>query len=131
MHQAIEQRRDDNDVPEQLRPVLDRPIRRQDRGELLVSTHQHVSEFLARIQRELPQEEVIEHHELGGHHLGAILSQLAQLARLVDLLDQRVRLSIKHLVAAPPVEWLTSSSRIRCAFAMRLPVARLLPGYLL
>lgn len=94
MHDAIEQRRDEGDITEQLRPVLDRSIGRDHGGELLVATHEHISEFVTGVARQLAKEQIVDDGELGATKLRTIFLNLAELARLVDLLQQRVRFTI-------------------------------------
>lgn len=59
MHEAVEQPRDDDDIAEQLRPVLERPVRRDDGRGSFVAAHQHIGEFVAGVGRQPAQEQVV------------------------------------------------------------------------
>jgi putative ABC transport system permease protein len=74
MHQPIEQRCDDDDIAEEFRPVLDRPIRGDDRRALFVAAHEHIGELVAGARREFAEEQIIDHEELGSFQLRAVLA---------------------------------------------------------
>lgn len=61
---------------------------------------EHLGELVAGGGGAFPQEEVVDHHQVGGIDLSAVFAQLAELACFVDLLDQYVRLAVEDLVAA-------------------------------
>ena len=52
VHQAVEQRRDDDDVAEEFRPVIDGSVGGDDGGELFVAAHQHVGKLVARCEKD-------------------------------------------------------------------------------
>ena len=47
VHEAVEERRADHDVPQKFSPVVYRPVGRDDRSGALVAAHQDVGQFLA------------------------------------------------------------------------------------
>jgi hypothetical protein len=49
MHQAVEERGDQDDVAEQLAPVIERAVRGDDRRGLLVAAHHHIGQFFASL----------------------------------------------------------------------------------
>ena len=64
MHQPVQQRGDDHDVAEERGPILKWTIGGQHRGALLVATHEHVGQLLARLRGELPQEQIVDEEEI-------------------------------------------------------------------
>ena len=63
MEQAIEQRGDGRRVAEELAPILDGPVRGDERRGTLVATHDDLEEILARGGRELTHAEVVDDEE--------------------------------------------------------------------
>ena len=100
MDDAVEQRRSDDDVAEELAPVVHLAVRSDDERGLLLAAHQQIGEFIAGVGGEVAQEQIVDDHQLRGIDLCAVLVQLAELARFVDLLQQHVRLAVKDSVAA-------------------------------
>ena len=99
MDDAVEQRRSDDDVAEELAPVVHLAVRSDDERGLLLAAHQQIGEFIAGVGGEVAQEQIVDDHQLRGIDLCAVLVQLAELARFVDLLQQHVRLAVKDSVA--------------------------------
>lgn len=80
VHQPIEQRPDDHHDAEQLGPVLETTVRGEDGRGLFVAARQHVGRFVAGADGQL--------------------AHLAELARLVDVREQRPPLAGGHRAAA-------------------------------
>ena len=99
MDDAVEQRRSDDDIAEELSPVVHGAVRSDhDRG-LLVAAHEQIGEFVTGVGGEFAQEQIVDDHQLRGVDLCAVLAQLAELARFVDFLQQYVRFAVEGSVA--------------------------------
>src|SRR5271170_3292042 len=79
MHQAVEERCDDDHVAEQGTPVLDWAVRGNERGGFFVATHEDISEFVAGACRQPTQEQIVDDGEIRGSDLFAVRSKLAEL----------------------------------------------------
>ena len=60
VHEAIKERGDDDDIPEEARPVVEWAIRGDHRGPFLVTRHEDVGQFVTGSGRELPQKEIVD-----------------------------------------------------------------------
>src|SRR5262245_37408911 len=66
MEQSVEEPGDGGGVSEELAPVLDRTIRSDQGGRLLVSAHHELEQILGRRLRELAHPEVIDDEQRDG-----------------------------------------------------------------
>ena len=100
MEQAIEQGGDGGGVAEQLAPVLDGPIRRQQRRGAFVAAHDDLQEILGGGVGQLAHAEVVDDQQRDGRELASMYSlRVPASVGLGELFEQDVRLAIEHAVA--------------------------------
>ena len=99
MEQAIEERGDGGGVAEQLAPVVDGSVRRQQRGRPFVAAHDDFQEIFGRGVRQLAHAEVIDDQQRHGREIGEIGFARAVERRVGDLLEERVGLAIDDAIA--------------------------------
>src|SRR5213594_4008214 len=99
VEEAIEERADGGDVTEELAPVLDRPVRAEQRAHPLVAAHDQLEEILGRGGRELPHAQVIDDEEGDSRELGHALAAGARERGVGELLEEAVRLAVQHAMA--------------------------------
>ena len=100
VEQAIEQRGDGGGVAEQLAPVVDGAVRREERGRALVAAHDELEEVFGGGVRQLPHAEVVDDEQRHGRRdrRGTSLRVPSSVAS-ASLLEQRVRLAVEDAVA--------------------------------
>src|SRR5437762_7873485 len=101
VEEAIEERADGGDVTEELAPVLDRPVRAEQRAHPLVAAHDQLEEILGRGGRELPHAQVVDDEEGDRGKLGHPLAAGAGERGLRELLEAAVRFAVQHAMALP------------------------------
>src|SRR6185437_6960190 len=74
VHDAVEKRRDHDDVSQELPPVIYAPVRCDDDGGFLVAAHEHVGELIAGVYWKLAQEQIVDDEQLRGGDLSAVLA---------------------------------------------------------
>src|SRR2546422_7912675 len=74
VEEAIEERADGGDIAEELAPVLDRPVRAEQRADPLVPALDELEEILGRGGRELPHPQVIDDEKGDSRELGHALA---------------------------------------------------------
>ena len=99
MEQAIEHGRDGGGVAEKFAPVLDRPVRGQQRGGALVAPHDDLEEILARGVRELAHPEIVDDEQRNGRDRGDVVLARAGELRVGEVFKKHVRLPIQDAVA--------------------------------
>ena len=99
VEEAIEERADGGDIAEELAPVLDRPVRAEQRADPLVAALDELEEVLGRGGRELPHAQVIDDEEGDGRELGHPLAARAGERGIGELLEQPVRFAVEHAMA--------------------------------
>jgi hypothetical protein len=65
MHNAIEQGRDDGHISQELALVVCPSVGGDDDRGFLVPAHQHIGKLIAGVQRQAPQEEIIDQQQIG------------------------------------------------------------------
>ena len=99
MEQPIEQRGDGGGVAEQLAPVVDGSVRRQQRRGALVAAHDELQQILGGGVRQLPHAEVVDDQQRHGGEIGEVVLAGAVERGVGDLLEQRVRLAVEDAIA--------------------------------
>ena len=99
MEQAIEHGADRGGVAEQLPPVVDGTIRRDERRHPFISAHDDLEEIFGGGVRKLPHPEVIDDQERHGGELRERVLAPAGELRLGEILEQDMGLAIEHAVA--------------------------------
>jgi hypothetical protein len=104
MQQAIEERRDRGGVAQQLAPVVDRPIGRQQCGRALVPPHDDLQQIFGRGVWQLAHPEVVDDQQRHGGEIREIDLAGAIERGVREFLEQRVRLAIDDPVPC----WMTA-----------------------
>ena len=116
MEQPIEQRRDGRGVAEQLAPVVDGPIRRQQRGRAFVAAHDQLQEIFGGRVRQFAHAQVVDDQQRHVRDREDGLAGAVQ-RRVGQFLEQRVRFPIDDAIAlvnrARPIAWLDGCCRCR------------------
>ena len=99
MQQAIEERGDGGGVSEELAPIIDRTVRRQQRRRPFVAAHDQLEEVFGRRVRQLAHAEVIDDQQWHGRQFRDIVLARARERRFREFLEQRVGLAIDDAVA--------------------------------
>src|SRR6185312_2511747 len=86
--------------PQKLRPVVYQSVGSDLCRELLIQGDQHISKIVAGVGRQPSEKQSVNDHQFSAQYLSAVLGDLVELARLIDLLNQDMRLQIEHLVTA-------------------------------
>jgi hypothetical protein len=95
VEQAIEDRCDGGGVPEELAPVLDGPVRGEDRAGALVPPHHEFEEVLGGGGRQLTHAEVVDDEQRDGRELVEAFLACAIEDGVGDLLDEDVGLAVE------------------------------------
>ena len=99
MEQAIEERGHRGRVAEELPPVINRTVRREQGGRPLVAAHDDLKQVFGGGVRELPHAEVINDEQGNAGELGKELLAGAVEGRVGQLLEEEVRLAVKDAVS--------------------------------
>ena len=99
MEQAVQYRGDRGRVPEQLAPILDRPIGRQERRGPLVPPHDDFQEVLGRRMWQLPHPEIVDNEQRDRGELGEVAPTGAVERGGGQFLEERVRFAIDDSMA--------------------------------
>ena len=99
MEQPIEERGDGRGVAEQLAPIIDGAVRRQQRGRALVATHDQLQEILGGGVWQLPHAEVVDDQQRHGGELGEIVLAGAVERGIGEFFEQGVGLAIEDAIA--------------------------------
>ena len=96
---AVEERGDRGGIAQQLAPVLDGAIGRDERGGALVAAHDDLEEVLGGGGRELAHAEVVDDEQRDSGELGEVLLAVAIEDSVGDLVEQDVCLAVEDAVA--------------------------------
>ena len=99
MQQAIEECGHRGGVPEELAPIIHRPIRRQQRRRPFVTAHDQLEEIFGGRVRELTHAEVIDDQQRHGRQFREIVLPRARQRRFREFLEQRVGLTVDDALA--------------------------------
>jgi len=99
MQQPIEQRRDRGGVAQQLGPIVDRPVGRQQRGRPFVPSHDDFQEIFGRRVWQLPHAEVVDDQQRYGGQVGEKILPGAVERRVGEFFEQHVGFAIEDAVA--------------------------------
>ena len=99
MEQPIEQRGDRRGVAEQLAPIIDGSVRREQRGGALVAPHDQLEEIFGGGVGELAHAEVVDDQERDGRQFREVVLARAGERGLGEFFEQRVRLAIDDAIA--------------------------------
>ena len=99
MEEPIEERGDGGGIPEQFPPVVDRPVRGEQRARPLVAAHDELEEILGRGGRELPHAEVVDDEERHGGELGHLLAPGAVEGGVREFVEEPMGLGVPDAVA--------------------------------
>src|SRR5713101_437080 len=109
VEQTVEQRRDGGGVAQELAPVFDGTIRRDQRGGFFIAAHHDLQEVLGRSLGQPPHPEVINEEQRDGGDLRDVVLAGAGELRLGELLEEDVGLAVQDamalLVTAKPIAW--------------------------
>ena len=73
MEEAIEQRGDGGGVAEQLAPVVDGTVRREQRGGAFVAAHDELEQIFGGGVRQLPHAEIVDDQQRDGRQVGEVV----------------------------------------------------------
>ncbi len=99
VQQAVEERRDGGRIPQELAPIIDGTIRRQQRRRPFVAAHDQLEEVFSGRVRQFTHAEVIDDQQRHGRQFGEIGLARARECRLGEFLEQRMGLAIHDAVA--------------------------------
>ncbi len=99
VEETIEERGDRGRVTEQLAPVIDGPVRCQERRGPFIAPHDHLEEVFGGGVRELAHAEVVDDEQGDRRQLDEEGLAGAVERGVCQLLEQRVRFAIEHAVA--------------------------------
>jgi len=99
VEEAVEQRADGRGVAEELAPVLDRTIRRDQCGGAFVSAHDDLQEILGRGVRETLHPEIVDDQERDGGDVAEIVFAGAGELGVRELIEEHVGLAVADAVA--------------------------------
>ena len=94
MQQTIEERGDGCGVAEELAPIIDGTIRRQQRRCPLVASHDDLQKIFGGRVWQLSHAEVVDDEERHGREFGQIVFARPGERRVGEVIEQRVRLPI-------------------------------------
>lgn len=93
VQEAIEQRGDGGGVAQQLAPVVDGSVRRQERGRPLIAAHDDFEQIFGRGVRQFAHAEIIDDEQRDRGQLGQEILARALERRVGDLLEQDMGLT--------------------------------------
>jgi hypothetical protein len=99
VEQPVEEGRHRRRVAEQLAPVLDGAVRRDEGGDALVAAHDELEEVFGRGSRELAHTEVVDDEQRHGGELGHDLLAALVERGIGELVEKRMRLAVAHSMA--------------------------------
>src|SRR2546430_4216037 len=99
MEESIEQRSDGGGIAEQLAPIVDGSIGRQQRGRALVTAHDDFQEIFRRRVRQLPHTEIIDDEQWHGRKFAEIQLPRAIEGGVGEFFEERVRLTVDNAIA--------------------------------
>lgn len=99
MEQTVEECGDRRRIPEQLAPIVDGPVRREECGRAFVAAHDEFQQVFRGRMRQLAHAEVIDDQQGHGREVGEVGLARAVERGVGDLLEQRVRLAIDDAIA--------------------------------
>ena len=98
MQQAVQHGGHRGHIAQQLSPVFDRTIRRQQRARPLVSPHDDFQQVLGRGMRQFAHAEIVDNEERhAGHRLHELLARTLNY-RLRQIVQQDMRLPVHHAI---------------------------------
>ena len=99
MEEAIEECRDRGVIAEELAPVVDGPVRGEQRARAFVAPHNELEEILGGGGGKLPHPEIVDDQQRDGSELGHTIAPGAVDARLGELIEERMRLEVEDAAA--------------------------------
>ena len=117
MEEPIEQRGDGGGVAEQLAPVVDGSVRRQQRRRAFVAAHDHFQEIFGGGVRQFPHAEVVDDQQRHGREIGEVGLAGAVERGVGDFLERACALRDRGRdspAGSPRGRWLAPDGSSRC-----------------
>ena len=99
VQEAVEEGGDGRGIAEQLPPVVDRPIRGEERARAFVPAHHELEDIFGGRGRELPHAEVVDDEQRHGGEIGQEDPARPVERGVGDLFDAGVRLAVDDAIA--------------------------------